>query len=232
MKKSASLLALLLIFTPFSNIGAQTVDILWQGDTYTAPFYPGKALWSKQSVIKLQAIPQGLGNPSSLNYRWIENSTVLGNISGVGKSNMSFKDSIFSKPVTFSVEIVGTDEAILAQSSLTLTPVVPMLAVYENNPLYGFMFHREVAGTHNIEGEEVTFSGFPLFFSTLSRTDGALKYKWSTNAGVSETKSSVTYRVPEEGSGTSLVSLLLSNSDTVPQTAKEDFLLQFGENNE
>src|SRR3990167_742525 len=86
---------------------AQSVDILWQGDTYTPPFYKGKSLWSNQSRITFVAIPQGLGNPASLNYKWTKNGTVLGNINGIGKNTLSFTDSILSRPQTIRVDILS-----------------------------------------------------------------------------------------------------------------------------
>src|SRR3989344_2819964 len=88
-----------------SSAHAQSVDILWQGEVYTPPFYQGKTFWSKQSRIPLVAIPQSLGNPANLTYKWTKNGTVLGNVNGVGKNSIYFVDSILSKGKTIEVEI-------------------------------------------------------------------------------------------------------------------------------
>lgn len=225
-----SLLLLLVVscLSLVSSVQAQSVDILFQGDTYTAPFYQGRALWSKQSIITLSAIPQGLGAPASLYYLWSKNGTVLGNISGVGKSNMSYKDTLFSKPTIFKVEILNNNDELLAENQISLTPVTPVVLVYENNPLYGFMFHREVASAQSLGEGEATFAGFPFFFSAQSRSASNLTYKWSTNTGISDTRNSVTYRAPDEGGGTARVTLSLSNTDTIAQAINKSFLIQFG----
>src|SRR5688572_16598777 len=107
MRKTVFLLLVLMFLIPFFNLKAQEVDLLWQAETYTLPFYKGKALWSKESRVKLLAIPRGpgVGNPLNLTYKWTKNGTVLGNINGVGKNTIAFTDSIISRPQTIQVDI-------------------------------------------------------------------------------------------------------------------------------
>ncbi|HEY4510913.1 MAG TPA: hypothetical protein VJG29_00905, partial [Candidatus Paceibacterota bacterium] len=45
------------------------VDILWQAEVYTPPFYKGKALPSQGSKIRAVAIAQ-FGDPQLLQYKW------------------------------------------------------------------------------------------------------------------------------------------------------------------
>lgn len=229
MKKFYFLLATLLLITPISYSYAQSVDILWQGDAYTPPFYNGRTLWSNQSRISFLAIPQGLGNPASLNYKWTKNGTVLGNINGIGKNTLSFTDSILSIPQTIEVDIISQGDTVLASASINVAPVSSILAIYENNPLYGFMFHREINGTHELQNKEVTFSAFPFFFSILNRTDNAVDYEWRTNiGGEAETKNSVTYRAPDDATGASQIQVKVSNKDKITQSSDKSFLIKFG----
>lgn len=229
MKRSLTLLILSFLISSPLVVSAQSVDLLWQGDTYTPPFYAGKSLWSKQTKVTFLAIPNGLGNPKNLNYLWTKNGTVLGNISGVGKNSLSLMDTVFSKPVTIKVEILSSQEETLAEKSVTLTPTSPTILVYENNPLYGFMFHQEVDGTYKMSGEEATFTGFPFFFGEKNRTASNLLYKWRTSNGEAGTNS-VTYRITSGEVGGSSVSLGLYDSDLIMQSANKSFLIQFGNN--
>ena len=205
---------------------AQSVDLLWQGNTYTPPFYKGRTLWSNQSRITLVAIPQGLGSSANLTYKWTRNGTVLGSIGGVGRNSLSFTDSILSRPQTIKVEILS-GQNVLASTVANIAPITPVLAVYENNPLYGFMFHRETTGTHELEEREATFSAFPLFFSIVDRTDNTLEYEWRTNVGDAETTNSVTYRTPENMAGSSKVDARVSNKENIMQSASRNFLILF-----
>lgn len=219
-----------------SSAFAQSVDLLWQGNTYTPPFYKGKTLWSNQSMITLWALPQGLGDPAKLNYKWTKGGTVLGGpkgVNGVGKNRLSFTDSVLGRPQTIKVDIVSTpaadgSEEVLASASVYVEPIPPTLVIYENNPLYGFMFHKEAVGTFNLQEKEVTFTAFPFFFSTSNRINADLSYKWNSNSGEAETRNSVTYRSPDNGSGTSQIQASISNRDKILQSASRNFLIQFG----
>lgn len=227
--KKGLLLTLGLLLLTSNSVNAQTVDLLWQGDSYTPPFYKGRALWSKQSRITLVAIPHGLGNPANLNYKWTKTGTVLGNINGVGKNTMSFTDSILSRPQVIRVDIVDSDKKILATASTAIAPLSPSLVIYENNPLYGFMFNKEMSGVYDLKNKEVTFSAFPFFFSAYDRIDPVLSYEWRTNAGGVERANSVTYRVPEGNvSGSSVVRVKTANGDKITQSANRNFSIKFG----
>lgn len=215
-----------------SRAFAQSVDLLWHGDGYTPPFYKGKTLWSSQSIINLVAMPQGLGDSADLYYKWTKNGTVLGLYNGVGKSTLSFKDSILSRPQTIKVDILSQDlenPKVLASASVYVAPISPSLLVYENNPLYGFLFNRAVTGTFAMSEKEVTFTAFPLFFSVSSYVGDTINYKWLTNAGEAETRSSVTYRVPEGLGGNSEVEAEAVHQDNLLQTAQTNFLIKFGQ---
>ena len=230
MKKFYLILTTILLILPVLHSRAQEVDILWQGETYTPPFYKGRALWSSQSRITFLAIPHGagIGNPANLTYRWTQNGTVLGNINGIGKNTLSFTDSVLSKPQTIKIDVLSGQDTVLASASVIVTPIFPMLAIYENNPLYGFMFHRETSGVHELQDKEVTFTAFPLFFSALNRNDNRTSYAWLTNiGGEAETKNSVTYRAPDDTAGSSQVEVRASSKDKILQSANKSFLIQF-----
>ncbi|KKQ83509.1 MAG: hypothetical protein UT07_C0003G0009 [Parcubacteria group bacterium GW2011_GWB1_38_8] len=230
MKKIVFSLLILTFLTPVYSLQAQSVDLLWQGDTYTSPFYKGRTLWSSQSRIKLVAIPQELGSSANLNYKWTKNGVILGNISGVGKNYLSFSDSILSKPQSVKVEIISNQNTVLASASVIITPITSKLTVYENNPLYGFMFHKEVGKTYQLLEREITLSAFPFFFDILNRTDDAIDYEWNTNAGVGKNGSSVTYRTPDNTAGSSEIRVRVSNKNDITQDINKNFLIKF-ENN-
>lgn len=227
MRKVLSFLVATFILIPTSLAFAQGVDILQKSDTYTPPFYKGLPIWSYQSGTTFIAVPYGFSNPANLNYRWTMNGTVLGTISGIGRNTLSFTDSILSRTQVVEVEIVSGQGSVLARNSIIATPSAPSLLVYENNPLYGFMFHREVGGAHEIKEKEVTFTSFPLFFGVSSRLSNNLSYRWRTNAGESGSSGSVTYRSPEGTSGLSEVRVEVSNYNHILQKADKEFLVVF-----
>lgn len=225
---SKSVILALLLIPAFAH--GQSVDILWQGGNYVPPFYQGRNLWTSQSEVTFVAITQGLPNPAELTYKWIRNGTVLGLVSGVGKDSLTFMDTIFSKPVTISIEILDVQENVLAENKITLVPTAPEILVYEDNPLLGYMFHQEASAGYRLKDNEITLAAFPLFFTAFAREYPSLRYSWRSNAGEDSAIGSVTYRAPEKTSGSSAVSVSLANTDFFKQSARKSFLIQFNGN--
>lgn len=229
--KKFGYIAILSFFSliPFCSLSAQSVDLIWQGQTYTPPFYDGRALWSNQSFVTVMAIPQGLGNPQGLIYRWVKDGTVLGNITGVGRNSIMFEDTIFSKPQRVQVEIIDVEENILATSSVVLTPIKAELLIYEDNPLYGYIFNQEIGGSFSLSEDEISFSAFPLFTTPVAREGNGLSYRWTSGSSAPETSHTVTYRIPEEGAGSAYVSLRFENTSKILFPLTREFLIEFGE---
>ncbi len=229
MKKFTTFFLLASYFLLPTSAFAQSIDIIWQGETYTPPFYKGLPIWSYQSRVTLLATPQGLGNPSALNYRWTRDGTVLGSLSGLGKNSYTFSDNVLSRTKSIKVEIVSSEEEILAESSVYITPRQPSIQIYENSPLYGYMFHQAVEDSYSLKEGEVSFTAFPLFFSTNTLSSPTLNYKWLSNAGTSESGPSVTYRAPEGVVGRASVSTNITSTSKILETADSKFLVQFGQ---
>ena len=220
-------LALVLLLIP-TFASAQSVDLLWQGETYTPPFYQGRSLWSTESSVTIFALAHNLGSRNSLNYKWTKNGTILGSLSGVGKNTLSIRDTIISRPQTIKVEIISVNGSVLASAQTNLTPTPSMITVYENNPLYGFMFHQTAGSEYELKDREITFTAFPFFFKTLTRSPSHLNYEWRTDNGGIEKNNSVTYRTPDNATGSSKVSLRVFNTNEISQDAQKSFLVKFG----
>lgn len=215
-------------FASFAHAQTVSVDLLWKGTGYTPAFYKGKDLWAKQGQIVFTAIPHGFSNPASLIYKWRRNGEVLGSASGVGKSSLTLADSILSKPITIAIEIVDSDDMILAERSEALKPTPVKLLIYEDNPLYGLMLHHETGASFLLREKEVSFSAAPLFYSAGSRNSPLLRYAWNTSgAGADQATNRVTFRIPE-GSGTANIFVNAKNSNKLLQSAEAFFAVQFG----
>lgn len=222
------LFVLSLFFVP-TLLNAQSVDILWQGNNYVSPFYEGLPLWSKQSEITFVAIPQGLGDPATLNYVWSRNGTILGLVSGIGVNSLTFVDGVLSKPVTIKVEILKNNDEVLAENSINIGPVEGAVYVYEKNPLYGFIFHREVSENYHMEEEEATLTAFPFYFTSYNKTDPGIIYSWNSGSGAADNRNSVTYRTPTEGSGRANISLQVKHEGFLTQGGFKRFSISFGD---
>lgn len=228
------ILILSLLFVPIL-VGAQEIDLLWQGDTYAPPFYKSRALWTNQSDIIIQAIPHiktssgGELDPTKLVYKWWKNSVVLGDISGVGKNSITFSAPIVGRPQNIKIEILNNDGEILGSASKEFTPISPSLVVYEDSPLYGIMFNKEAGDSYGMSGEEINLIAFPLFFSATNKDSELMKYSWQTNSKGSVEGSSITLRAPSEEGGRARITVQASNEEKITQSGEKSFLLKFNE---
>ncbi len=212
-------------FTKSTIIEVGSVDLLWEGEGYTAPFYKGRTLWGKQSGLTFLAIPNVGG--TNLIYRWTLDGKVQGNSSGVGRNSFFISDSIIGLPRSIKIDIMRDQSTVLATASITLSPITPYVHVYEFNPLYGYLFQKELGSTYQMKAREVTFAAFPYFFSPVTRGNQNLGYSWRTNAGALETKSMATYRTPEDTAGYSDVTLRVMNNAKLTQSASKGIRVTF-----
>lgn len=226
------LTACYLLPTTISAVGE--VDLLWQGETYTPPFYEGLPLWTNETRITFVAIPNLPNiNPSTLIYRWSKDGTVLGSKSGVNVRSLTFSDTVLSQPVKVEIDIFGgANSDLLGSASVVLRPSPPKLIVVEDNPLYGLMLNQRIQKEFLLSKDEVTFSVLPAFSIVSTRSAPAFDYRWSTNTGDARTANTVTYRAPETGQGSSFVNLRAINSSIIVQPEPVSFLIKFNKQNE
>jgi len=231
MRRIALLILFLSILPVFSLKAEGEVDLLWQGEVYTPPFYEGRSLWTYQSRLSVTAMPN-IPNASSLYYRWTKDGTVLGSLSGINKRSITFTDSVLSLPIEIKVDLRdGEDGPVLGSSTIELRAGAPRLLVVENNPLYGVLFNRAVDSEYLLSGDEVTFAALPMFTSVTFRAAPALALSWLTNSGDRREGAEVTYRKPEDTSGSSVVRLRMNNSNTLRQVPEKSFLIRFDDEN-
>jgi len=241
-KRTYFIYIFLFILIPFTSSRAQenlltdsqknSVDLVWQGNTYTPPFYKGRALWPSQGEVIFTALVNGTSqNPKNLYYKWVKNGTVLGNLSGIGKNSYIYNDAGLFIPQRIRVDVLS-GETLVGRASIDIHPSTPQVFVYENSPLIGYVFEREVSNIIQLNKEEISLSAFPYFFSTNSRDDGSISYVWSiNNSSSNQSGSKITLRTPGT-EGKSLILISLKNSQKVSQGARKDFLVQFSNENQ
>ena len=151
---------------------------------------------------------------------------VLGNLSGLGKNTLTLYDTILSLPRSISVSVWQNQDIELAESSVTLSPISPLVIAYEDSPLYGFLFNRAVSSMYPMRESEITLTAFPFFFSADSRLSPGVTYSWKMTGGVASNLNSVTYRSPEKN-GSASINLVARSVNNLLQTAASNFLIEF-----
>lgn len=214
------------------------VDLVWEANSYTPPFYKGKALYAHQSKVTIVAMPHMLDsnkkeiNPKNLIYKWIKNGKVLGQISGYGKNSFSLVESIISNPIEIEVEVTSSDKSLKAKGEMILDPIESRAIIYENNPLYGIIYEKAMGEELKLAGREITLSVAPYFFSREDVDSQKINYDWNMNgADINSKKNagSKTFRRVGDTDGASRVSVELQNENRELQSASASVSLNFGE---
>jgi hypothetical protein len=224
---------------PFQNdifISPTSVNLIWEANTYTPPFYKGKALFSGQSSVTIAAVPelggsQSLIPPDSLIYNWVLNEKTLYGESGYGKKGLKFSGNYWGRDDVVTLNVSSIDGSINSQNTLTLKPVNPFVLIYEDNPLLGVLYNHAVFGTFSLtKGSEVSFFAAPFNFKNNAISNGKTKFSWQMNGRDVSGQSNgntVTFRNDAGGNGASSLGVRVSQENEDFQNASAGFSLNF-----
>lgn len=176
------------------------IDLLWEAETTVPPFYKGKALASSGSAVHISAIPHfkdANGRsipPSELFYEWKVGNGVLSLKSGKGKNSLGLSADVAAGKV--SVTVTNQAKTIKVSKSLALVLQKPTVRLYEEDPLLGTRYEKNLSGTHTFSANELTLRA--EIFNYPLATARNIFYAWKLN-GKSATP---------QASDTSLLTLL------------------------
>ncbi|MCF7865583.1 MAG: hypothetical protein K9M11_03705 [Candidatus Pacebacteria bacterium] len=229
--KNAPLITKTFSFAPID------VDILWQANTYTPPFYKGKALFTPESNVTFIALPNIIiggerVDPSDMVYNWKVDRTVDGENSGFGRSSYDYTGAIILKPVLIQAEVyAAANSAFKGLNGFQLTHVFPQALAYEDNPIYGILFNKALRNQFTIKDNEVQLSFVPYFFSTEGKNE-SVTYKWNLNnnpLAIPDFQNSAIFRRKDDKKGTANVSVTIGNPSKILQKASAYLGLVFNE---
>lgn len=196
------------------SITPASLDLMWEGDGLSPGFYRGRTLTGVGAKITFVAYPtfvrDGQRIPEKdLIYTWRRGESILGSLSGRGKSSMSIQDSLLSSEV-ISVEARTADGTISAQASTRLPAPRTQLRLYHEHPLFGTLFHQALGQNTFTSDNEMTFQAIPYFAPAKTANDPALDYGWHVNqtdiAADAKKPSQITINA-EHSSGIALIEL-------------------------
>ena len=169
---------------------ASALDLLYDADSYTPPFYRGRPQASPGSTMHFQAVAHftGAGGAavpdSAIIYTWKRDGEVLGSISGKGRSSAAIASpSLFGSNV-IEVDAQSADASAYGSAEMTVSSVDPSVTLYQDHPLFGIEFYKALDGSTLISDQEMTFVGVPYFAAAASPNQGSLNWAWSVNGGI------------------------------------------------
>ncbi|OGZ04316.1 MAG: hypothetical protein A2648_01050 [Candidatus Lloydbacteria bacterium RIFCSPHIGHO2_01_FULL_41_20] len=220
------------------SITPEELTLIWEApDSYTPPFYKGKALPSSQGSIKIVAMPNiksggVITKPENLLYKWRRNDKAAQDASGFGKNTFSIRNSITDIFEKIEVTVTSADGSISALSGITISIVNPQVAFYENRPLEGVYYESVLPGNFVLDNEEIKINAEPYYFSSTNKNKLDFAFSWLV--GGKETvsdksdPSAISLRIERGASGSSNISLSVKNAKKILQEATANLTVKFG----
>ncbi len=219
------------------NIHPASLQLVWEAQSYTPPFYRGKALYPFQGTVKVVALPNivtengGTLDPKKLVYTWKVDGNTVASASGYGRQYILFTGSIPIKPGNIEVEATSLDQVFVASGKTTLVAGSPQLLFYEDSPVYGVLYNKAIDGSKTLTNEEIKIVGIPYFIGAKERLGSGLSYDWQLNGEKISNgdKDSLAFRQEKGVAGTAEVYLQVSHPANIFQFANNSVSLSFGQ---
>lgn len=162
-----------------------SIDLLWEAQTYTPPFYRGKALPTEGSPIKVVAIPNTKDQKTKYTYSWGVNKLFpLVDYSGYNRTSfiLSGTKEKYSQKVVVSAS--SFDGSKNTKKIIKITSVEPAVVLYEksiknilNSPFLG----QALSGAKEVNSKGLVIRAEPYFFSKTDLENNKLEYIWKIN---------------------------------------------------
>jgi hypothetical protein len=156
------------------------VDIIWESpESYTPPFYKGKAIPSAMANIRVVAIPSALA-PRNVSYQWERNGSVLQGNSGAGMNSIVFKNTELA--ITENIKVNIDSSQFQGENRIQITPRSPSVIVYPK--VEGFIdYTRGSNESFSPLGGSTVLRIEPYFFSLSSpNLSSGLRFRYTFNS--------------------------------------------------
>ena len=210
--------------------------LLWQAnDSYTPPFYRGKALPTPDSEIKVVAMPEiktgsSIVNPNNLVYSWKQDYNNMQEASGYGKNFYLYINDYLEDSNNISVVASTTDQKSSSTANINVGTTDVKILFYKNDINMGTLWEHALPDMYRIEGDAL-LEAAPYFISPNDLRIPILSWIWSINDNTIETptvkKNLIPLKVPTGTSGTSKIKLNIENKYRIFGTASGEINLTF-----
>ncbi|MCC7436712.1 hypothetical protein IT402_02475 [Candidatus Nomurabacteria bacterium] len=207
-------------------IRSASVDMVWEAsDSYTPPFYKGKALPSVGARIKVAAIPS-ITAPKTLSYKWQYNGDAVLNQSGTNKNSISIKTDVLSSNENFSVAISNGGFSGSGSTSISLRD--PNIVMYQKSNGFIDYTNGSLKDVYvNLPGVTLRAEPFNFSFSNSLENSLSIGFKLGEQSFIGTSSiQELSITRPEEGGESSINTTITSIKERLQQLSKT-FILHF-----
>ncbi len=187
------------------------------------PFYDGGLLVPSEGRLRIIALGDLRSTPGTrlseadVSYTWKVGDRNLSEESGFGKNVLTAIAPTRYRDTQVTVTATSRDRTVVARSSISVSPVDPIVRFYSDDPLSGTNFAAAITDAFSFSGSEAGFRIVPFYFKETP------SFSWRLNGTESGTQDTITVR-SSGGSGSAVLS-----ADAMLGTirASESFNLRF-----
>jgi len=208
------------------EITNQSVDLLWEAiDTYTPPFYAGKALPITESSVRFSPILArgskfgSSGNKNNI-YTWTRGNEVAGSASGTGRESFPIVMDYLLDKEQIGVRVEGIVNRSITTTDIELKPFEPKILFYKEN-INGFIEWNNTISNGYTPTKTTTIVAAP-YFLTPKKLNG-VSFTWNKDSGVTSTSNKTTITPGSNENQT--LNITAENVNTFFGTVKETLLL-------
>ena len=213
------------------------INLLWQAETLTPPFYQGKARASAGAKIKILATPYLINRAGqkettqNLIFNWFIGDSLDKEGSGLGKNIISIQTKPNDSQLKINLKVTTKNGESNASKTLILYLNKAELTFYEQRPLEGINYGKQIIDNYELYDAESSFVAIPFFWPLEYL--GNITYGWSVNSlpvSNKEVANTLTVRQPSSGSGLNQIGLKVSDPLNEQMTLNRSFNIKFGNN--
>ena len=216
------------------TINPAEIDLYYEADTYTHPFYKGKSEYTHQSRLKLIAVPNFVDSngmkisDDQIVYTWEINGDVDQSGSGTGRNIYYYESGLISGPIQIILEASPINSNQTARIIKTITPTEPVILIYEKNPIYGTIFEQNIKSDFVVDREEIELVAIPYNFSSNILESG--NFQWLLNGLNVDNfiSNNIIFRKVDDQASSNNIGIEIENPSKILQTQKYNFNLNFG----
>lgn len=213
------------------------VDLIWQAQSYTPPYYRGRALPTGGSDITIEAVPDFIKrdgtriSTGNLVYEWFRDDEKIEQASGYGKSIFTVKYlSNFSNEV-IGVKVQDEEGILIAEKRIKVPTLSPKIELYEEDPLEGTKFMGALENIFDLFSTEIVLRAEPFFYPL---SGDSFDSEWRVNNRKAQPSSGsrnvLTLRQPGTQKGEASIAYSVDNKSNLWQSQQKVIVVRFGSN--
>ncbi len=210
------------------------VSIVWEGNTYTPPFYRGRALQSQGASVTVVAVPSVtksngvLYDKKDLFYEWMLNNSTIPSVVGKGVYFANFTNPKPFESFKIVLKIKDSQGKTRTVRKLIIPTTQPKIMLYEDDPYAGIRYDKSIGDKYDIRSKEVALVAEPFYMSTENRFDKKLDYVWTISNQEYNNKGTIILG-SNGGFGSTNLNLTIQNNTSWLQNARKSVKINFGQ---